>query len=205
MPLVRSHRHLSGSQTPAIIVYPNRRRTTVWLLVGAVSSLLNFLIFIFVLILIIVIPAARNGGAIIMAVLMGGVGLAALWATRVVASLLFSGEPVLVISHEGIRVGKLYGSFDIMLPWQEIEAIYLFVGGIEKQLAIRPTHVGLFLSHFGLLMRFFLRINLLTGAPIAVAQSLLEKPIEEILDQLVVRYEQELESYHIQLRSPHFR
>jgi hypothetical protein len=205
MPLFRSHKHLSGSQTPAIIVYPNRRRTTVWLLVGAVSSLLAFLIFIFVLILIIVIPAARNGGAIITAVLMGGGGITAIWPTRVLARVLSSGEPILVITHEGIRVGKLYSSFEIMLPWQEIEAISLFGGGIEKQLFIRPTNVGLFLSHFGLLMRFVLRINLLTGAPIAVAQSLLEKPIEEILDQLVVRYEQELESYNIQLRSPHFR
>ena len=76
---------------------------------------------------------------------------------------------------------------------------------MRKSWAIRPTNVGLFLSHFGLLMRFFLRINLLTGAPITVAQSFLEKPIEEILDQLVARYEQELEYYHIQLRSPHLR
>jgi hypothetical protein len=177
----------------------------VWLLVGVVSSLLAFLFFIFVLILIIVIPAARNGGAIMTAVLMGGCGIAARWPTRVLARVLSSGEPMLIITHEGIRVGKVYGSFEIMLPWQEIEAISLFGGGFEKQLAIRPTNVALFLSHFSLLMRFFLRINLLTGAPIAVVQSLLENPIEEILDQVVLRYEQELESYHIQLRPPHFR
>lgn len=205
MSLVGSPEHFSGSQTPAIIVYPNRQRTTVWLLVSAVSSLLAFLFFIFVLILIIVIPAARNGGAIITAVLMGGVGFLALWPIRVLARVLSSGEPMVVITHEGIRVGKVYGSFQIMLPWQEIEAIYLFRGGIEKQLAIRPTNVELFLSHFGLLMHLFLRINLLTGASIAVAQSLLETPIKEILDQVVVRYAQELESCHIQLQSPHLR
>jgi hypothetical protein len=171
---------------------------------GAVSSLLSFLFFLFVLILIIVIPASRNGGAIFTALLMGGLGIAGIWPTRVVASVLSSGEPMLVITHQGIRVGKVYGSFEIILPWEEIEAIYLFGGGIEKQLCIRPTNVGLFLSHFGLLMRFFLRINVLTGAPIAVAQSFLEKPIEEILDQVVVRYEQELESYHIQLQPSRF-
>lgn len=201
---VQSHRHLSGSQTPEIIVYPNRWRTRLWLIMGAVSSLLSFLFFLFVLILIIVIPASRNGGAIFTALLMGGLGIAGIWPTRVVASVLSSGEPMLVITHQGIRVGKVYGSFEIILPWEGIEAIYLFGGGIEKQLCIRPTNVGLFLSHFGLLMRFFLRINVLTGAPIAVAQSFLEKPIEEILDQVVVRYEQELESYHIQLQPSRF-
>jgi hypothetical protein len=141
--------------------------------VGAVSSLLAFLMFIFILILIIVIPATRNGRAIVTAVLMGGGGIAALWPTRVLASVLPSGEPMLVITHQGIRVGKLYGSFEIMLPWEEIEAIYLSGGGIEKQLSIRPSNVKLFLSHFGLLMRFFLHINLLTGAPITSSFNLL--------------------------------
>jgi len=205
MPPVQSHRHLSEPQTPAIIVYPNRRRTRLWLFLGAVSSLLALLLFVFILILIIVIPATRNGGAIATAVLLGGCGIAALWPTRLLASVLSSGEPMLVITHQVIRVGKVYGSFEIMLPWEEIEAIYLFGGGIEKQFCIRPTNVGLFLSHFGLLMRFFLRINLLTGAPLAVAQSFLEKPIAEILDQVMARYTQELEYYHIQLRSPHLR
>jgi hypothetical protein len=139
MSLVRSHRHISRSQTPAIIVYPNRQRTTVWLLVGVVSSLLAFLFFIFVLILIIVIPAARNGGAIMTAVLMGGCGIAARWPTRVLACVLSSGEPMLIITHEGIRVGKVYGSFEIMLPWQEIEAISLFGGGSRSNsLFVQP-------------------------------------------------------------------
>ena len=74
-----------------------------------------------------------------------------------------------------------------------------------KQLAIRPTNVELFLSHFGLHMRFFLRINLTNEAPIAIAQSFLEKPIEEILHQLQGLYGRELDSYHIQLRPSHVR
>jgi hypothetical protein len=48
MPPVRSHRHLSGPQTPEIIVYPNRRRTRLWLFMGAVSSLLAFLMWLYI-------------------------------------------------------------------------------------------------------------------------------------------------------------
>jgi hypothetical protein len=205
MPPVRSHQHLSGSQTPEIIVYPNRRRTTVWLLVSAVSCLLAFLIFVFILILIILVPATRNGAAIFTAVLMGGAGLATLSPIRALARLLASGEPTLVITPQGIRVGKLYGPFEMILPWEEIEAIYLFVGGVEKQLFIRPTNLAWFLSRFGLLTRFFLRLNSLNGAPITIAQSFLDKPIAEILDQLDDLYAREVEYYHIRLWRSHVR
>jgi len=37
-------------------------------------------------------------------------------------------------------------------------------------------------------MRFFLRINLMNGAPIAIAQSFLDQPIGVILQQLQQRY-----------------
>jgi hypothetical protein len=132
-----------------------------------------------------------------------GVGFPALWAMRVLARLLTSGAPTLAITHQGIRVGKVFGSFEIMLPWEEFEAIYLFGGGIEKQMAIRPRNIKRFLSHLGLLTRFYLRLNLLSGAPITIAQSFLEKPIAEILDQVDDRYARELDSYHIRLWRSH--
>lgn len=53
---------------------------------------------------------------------------------------------MLVITHQGIRVGKLYGSSEIVLPWEEMEAIFLAGSGIEPQLALRPKNVALFLS-----------------------------------------------------------
>lgn len=72
--------------------------------------------------------------------------------------------------------------------------------GLSKQLYIRPVDVRLFLSQYNLLMRFFLRMNLMNGAPIAIAQSLLEKPIEEIVEQLQNLYTEELLTHHIQLK-----
>lgn len=202
MPTFASGRQTWG-QTPELIVYIHRRQTRVWVIIGAVSSLLCFLFFIFMLLLLIFIYHFRNAEAIFLALLMGGFGILGIWPTRTLASLLLSREPMLVITHQGIRIGKLYGSSEIILPWEEIETISVFRTGIEKQLSIRPTNVALFLSQFGPFMRFFLRINLLNGAPIAISQSLLEKPIEEILHQLQAMYAQELEHYHIQLPPSH--
>lgn len=204
MPPVRSHRYLSGSQIPAFIVYPNRRRVMVWLVLGAVSSFLCFLFFLFLLILMMVTPSVfHDGAAIALAIFLGGMAALGIWATWTIASFLSSGEPTLIITGEGIWIGKIYGSFEILLSWEEIEAIYLFVGGIEKQMFIRPTNLALFLSHFGPLTRFFLRLNSLNGAPITIAQSFLDKPIAEILDQLDDLYAREVDYYHIRLWRSH--
>jgi hypothetical protein len=194
----RSHRQTPRFQTPDIIVYPNRRIITIWLILSVVSSLFFFLLFVFVCILMIVTPVSRNAGAIFTTILMFGFGAMGLWLTRALASLLSSGKPMLVINHRGICVGtKTYGSIEFILPWEEIEAIYMLSSMLNKQLYIRPTNIELFLSRFSPIMRFFLRTNL---TPIAVAQFYLEKPIEEILDQLQTQYVRELDHYHIQLR-----
>jgi hypothetical protein len=159
-----------------------------------------------VLIVMIVIPEARNIVVLFLTlIVLGGIGWLGFWPTRTIASVLMSGAPMLVITHQGIRVGKLYGSFDIILPWDEIAAIYLHNNGVEKQLCIRPTNINGFLSHFSPFMRFFLRINLMNGAPISVAQSFLDQPIRVILQQVQQRYAQELEAHQVQLRPPHLR
>ena len=104
------------AQPPDIIVYPHRRRTMVWFLLGAVSSLLCFLFSIFILLLLIFVYHFRGVGAIFTALLMGRLGIVGIWPTRVIASSLFSREPMLSITNQGIRVGKLFGSFDNHTP-----------------------------------------------------------------------------------------
>lgn len=101
---------------PEIILYPNRLRTWVWLLLGGVSSALLLLGCIFVLILMIVVPEARNAGAIFLALLLLGMGGIGFWPTLTIANLLTSREPMLMITHKEVRVGKLYGPFEIVLP-----------------------------------------------------------------------------------------
>jgi hypothetical protein len=81
----------------------------------------------------------------------------------------------------------------------EIEAIYLRGSSMNKQLFIRLIHNRQVLRQFHPFLRPFLRINLLNGAPIAIAQSFLAKPIEEILENLQALYTQELNMYNIQI------
>lgn len=203
MEISSASEHAWGPQSSEIIVYPHRGRTMVWLLLGGVSSGLLVLGCLVVLILMLFVAEMRNAAAIFLALLLLGLGGVGYWPTRVLADLLTSREPMLVITHQGVRVGKLYGSFDIVLPWEEIAAIYLHSDGIQKQLCIRPTDVEGFLSRFSPFMRFFLRINLMNGAPIAINQSFLDQPIREILQQLHQRYAQEVEAHQVLLQPFH--
>ncbi len=194
---MRSHKQSPGSQVSDIIVYPHRRRMIVWLLLGAVSSFLCFLFFLFMLVLMIAIPSIlHDGAAIALAIFFGGMAALVIWATWTIASFFSSGEPTLIINSEGIWIGKIYGSFEIWLSWEEIEGIYLIGNIFHKQLSFRPTNTSVSLSQFGFLQRILLRMN---GAPIAILQSYLEKPIEEIIHQVRTRYAHELDHYHIQL------
>lgn len=194
-----------GPQSSEIIVYPHRRRTMVWLLLVGVSSGLLVLWWLVVLSLMLFVAEVRNAATIFLALVLLGVGGAGLWATRGIANLLTSGAPMVVITHQGMQVGKLYGPVDIVLPWEEIAAIYLHRDGVRKQLCIRPTNVAEFLARFGPFMRFFLRMNLRNGAPIAINQWFLDQPIGAILQQLEQRYAQVLEAHQVQLRPPHIR
>lgn len=192
----KSHLHRQDLEirTPDIIIYPRRWRTMLWLSLGAIS-LIPFLLIIF---LIILIPASRNIGAVFAACLAGGLGVVGIWPTWTVAGILLSNEPMLTITHQGISVGKIYSSSRIVLVWQEVEMISMLNNGLGVQLMIRPRNISLFLSRFSPPVRLFLRLNLVNGAPIAIAQSFLEMPIEEILHQLEVSYKAELKRYHIQ-------
>lgn len=151
----QSGRYPQESKIPEIVVYPHRRRTRIWFLIGIGGSFLLFFFFLLILALVVFVPASRNGGAIFLALLMGSGAISAIWPTRTVAHLFSSGEPMLVITHQGIRVCKLYGSSEIVFHWGEIEAIFLIDGGIEPRLALCPREVATFLSR--LLLLFLLQ------------------------------------------------
>jgi hypothetical protein len=145
----------------------------------------------------IVVPSiAHDGAAIALAIFLGGMTTLGIWATWTIARFFSSGKPTLIINGEGISIGKIYGSFEIQLSWEEIEGIYLIGDNLfHKQLSFRPTDTSVSLSQFGFLQRILLRMN---GAPIAIPQSYLEKPIEEIIHLVRTRYARELGHHHIQ-------
>ena len=124
-----------------------------------------------------------------------------LWLIRTFSQILSSGKPTLIITQQGIRVDNIYPVSEIVLPWEEIEAIFPVRNGIEQNLAICPKKVAL--SRFSPPMRFRLRFNMMSKEPsVIIAQALLENPVKEILRQLWAQFEQELERYHVQLAPP---
>ncbi|HET8843873.1 MAG TPA: hypothetical protein VFN35_20585, partial [Ktedonobacteraceae bacterium] len=109
----------------AIIVYPDRRRMLAWIALSGIPTL-GFGLFIIGMILsMVLIPTVRDqaGGVIFLVIFLGSFFLSGAWLTRLLVSFTFSGEPTLLINHAGIRIGKIYGSADIFLPWEEVETV----------------------------------------------------------------------------------
>src|SRR5258708_14385126 len=186
-------RQIAEAGSSDIIVYPNRRRMIGWLALSGVPSLCHGLGTIGMIILMITIPEVRNqGGAIALVILLGSFFVMGTWLTRMLFSVTFSGEPTLVINHAGIRVGKIYGSADIFLPWEEVEAIYSAPRPPYKIFFVRPVDSKLFFSRLSPMMRFTCRLSAMGGAPIALYQSFLDQPADAILKQMQTHYKHKL-------------
>ena len=192
-------RQTRNVQEAGIIVYPDWRRTRIYLLVCAGSALLPFLFFLLLLFLMMFFPVFRHGDTLFLALLMGSLGTTGLWCSWTLVQFLSLGAPTLVISHQGIRVGSVYGPSEIELPWEDIEAIVLMPRGLVRQLAIRPRKGAVCLSRFSVPMRFMLLLNIVSGALIVLPQPYLEQPVENILYRVRKRYKKEIRYYHIDL------
>jgi hypothetical protein len=189
-------------QRQDIVIYSNRTQTIMRTIIGMIC--LIFLVVTFAAFLILGFTTGGSFQASDLAALLMFVAAIALvgWLTwRMVSQLLLSRKPVLIIHREGITIGKLPALSDASISWAEIEAIYAYRYIIYKYLCIRPKNTEQFLSRFGKLKQFNMRINSMTGAPLNVPQVFLDRPVEEILQQLYYMYSSELNYYHVQLRS----
>jgi hypothetical protein len=196
MPKSQHHRRIAETEAeaPDITIYPNRHRMIGWIALSGIPTLCCGLFTIGLIILMILIPDVRDqGGAIFLTIMMGSFFVMSAWLTRMLFFVTFSGKPTLVISHKGIRVGKIYGFSDIFLPWEEVEAVYCSINPPYTLLCIRPIDNKLFFARLSPLMSFTCRLSTMSGAPIALYQSFLDQPIEEILEQMQTRYKRELE------------
>lgn len=123
------------------------------------------------------------------------------WLTWRMAQLLFSHKPVLSINREGITVSRMPMLSSFFIPWTEIEAIYAYTF-MYKYLCIRPKNAKQFLSRFNVFERFNRLSNSIFGIPpLIVPQVFLNTPVEEIIQRLYYMYANELNYYHVQLRS----
>ena len=119
---------------------------------------------------------------------------------RMGLQLLLFPKPALAINREGITVGKLLMlRSNFFLPWADIDAIYTSSLGF-KYLCIRPKNIEQFLARFKGLERVGRRSNWSVSAPVMLSQGYLEKPAQEILQQILVLYANELNYYHVRLQ-----
>jgi uncharacterized membrane protein YidH (DUF202 family) len=113
---------------------------------------------------------------------------------------LRSSKPMLVINRDGITVGQAPMLSGFFIAWGDIEAInasrYIY-----KYFCIVPKNPDQFLARFSSWERFMRRINAMVGSPLYVPQGFLDKPVEEIIQQVYYVYSNELAYYRVQLRS----
>lgn len=199
-----------GEMPTEIIAYPIRRRTFLWVLLCIAGTALYALGCLAVPGVVLVVPQAHASAVIRLELLLvevllivGGVALCG--CTRIMLNVLRSGAPTLVISSHGIRVGRLFGSSDIMLPWDETAAIFLNTSTGYRLFCVRPTHPWRFLGRFGPYTRFCLLSNMLYGAPIVVYQSFLDQPIEHLIKQIQEHYGETLALHGVQILPAHTR
>lgn len=117
------------------------------------------------------------------------------------SGLVFSQKPLLVINRAGITVGKVPPLSGFSIAWSEIGVISVR-STLYKYLCIEPKNLDLCLRRFNALERFLRRSNSWMGIPaLLVPQVYLDRPVEEILQQLYYIYSSELSYYGVQLRS----
>jgi len=122
------------------------------------------------------------------------------WISWTMLSMVLSKKPLLRINHEGITVSPMSMLSGFSISWEEVGAIfpsrYMY-----KYLCISPKNPDYFLeTHFNAFERFNRRINAMIGAPLYVPRIYMDKPIEEILQQVYYTYASELSYYRVQIR-----
>jgi hypothetical protein len=105
--------------------------------------------------------------------------------------------PILVISRQGIHIGKeLILMGEMFIAWNDVEAIY----ANPFFLCIQPKQPRSYLSQFGFWHRGHMRLRSInTGALINIPQMYMTVPRHEILRQVSSSYAGELRAYNIEL------
>ncbi|HVU68869.1 MAG TPA: hypothetical protein VHD63_17165 [Ktedonobacteraceae bacterium] len=192
---------------PAIIVYANRIRSA-RILAGMTNMLLLY--GMVVLLVIYAIAYFTNEGytgqallafdlILLVSVLVLLRQIFVRWCRG--RSLLVNAQPLLMIDSHGISIRGSYALDNIFLAWSEIEAIEHYHSRYHY-LCICPRDPRLLARRAPLYERLLRLTDLTYKMPCLVLPSVyLDKPVEEILQQLYHIYAKELNYYQVQIRS----
>lgn len=116
-------------------------------------------------------------------------------------SLLVSGQPIMVVDSAGITLRGAVSLSNIFIAWSEIESLDVYLLKY-RYLCIRLRDAKAFTRRLPLLEQALKLIDSLYGLPpLYISLLYLDKPVEEILQQLYYMYAKELSYYRIQIRS----
>lgn len=184
-----------------IVIYPNRKQAIFRASLCTIVAL--FIISIFFVALATNGPLQPSDIApmlatlfivIFGAILLGWLG----WSTGF--RQLRTPKPMLMINREGITVASMIMLSGFFISWADIEVIHTS-RYIYKYFCIVPKNPDQFLTRFSSWERFTRRMNSMIGSPLYMAQVFLDKPVEEIVQQVYYMYSNELAYYRVQLRS----
>lgn len=186
----------SSMQDQAIFVYPDRRQI--------ILEMVGLIVAVFICLL--ATAHWLNGNSYsIPSIILASIVLIPLsiFIIFIVVStvwLLYSRNPLLIIDHEGITVGRRGPFQRRFTPWNQIEAIYVHTSHIHTYFCIRPKDTKRFLRRSHMLERWIRSDNEKYGVAVeSLTQAALEMSVDEILQRLATYYSYELETYHIQL------
>lgn len=109
---------------------------------------------------------------------------------------------VLVVNRDGFSFGESHTIGRFLLPWSEIEAIYLANKHLASLfcLSLRLRDLPHFRTRLNPLQRLSVRKKPgRTGTPINLQQLVLSMPLEELLSQIIERFADELNHYEVRL------
>ncbi len=115
-------------------------------------------------------------------------------------SLLVNAQPLLLVDSHGISIRGAYALDNLFLAWSEIEAIERYQQRYDY-LGVRPRAPRLLAERVPLYQRLLRLSDVTSKLPLLILSSAyLDKPVEEILQQMYHIYAQQLDHHQVQIR-----
>ncbi|MBO0796362.1 MAG: hypothetical protein J2P36_36185 [Ktedonobacteraceae bacterium] len=186
-------------QAREMVIYRHRQRATAPVIIYGCLLLLMMVLLGVVVWLMAVTPGDTDFLSIIVMLLTTFMTARMTW--HFVTRQLLVHEPVIVVNHQGISIGKIPLTIgELFISWHEISSIYAFRLFSHTYLCIGPRDPEYYLSRFGFWKRLLLKTSLLPSrAPINVNQDWMVQSVHETLHQISVLYAYELQVYDINL------
>lgn len=115
---------------------------------------------------------------------------------------VFTRQPALAITREGIRVARTFDPFlggGDLISWDEVQRVDLSYNRSEVFCVYLKSSHAYSLRHYGRWKCFVLRREIARSEPICIAQAYAGQPLEDVMEEMARLYAREIELYGLQL------